>query len=80
MIMHFEKRNKRLVVFHEFGDAPEACVGGRFGARKDKNSSASSFFAPLHGLIRVSSPLQRHNPIQRDDVFFWKASLHDGKW
>ncbi len=80
--MHFEKRNKRLIIFHEFGDAPEACISGRFVARNDKNSSASSFFPPLHdwkSLIRVSSPLQRHNPIQRHNVF-WKASLHDGKW
>jgi hypothetical protein len=46
MIMHFEKRNKRLIVFNEFNLAkPEACSaqrGRRFGAGKDRNSSAVS--------------------------------------
>jgi hypothetical protein len=45
MIMHFEKRNKRLIVFNEFTLAkPEACSAqrGRFGAGKDRNSSAVS--------------------------------------
>jgi hypothetical protein len=83
--MHVEKRNKRLIIFNEFVNLamPEACSAADLVWEKTKiqvQVLSSDHCMVGKSLIRVSSPFQRHNTIQRDDVLLLEASLHDDKW
>ncbi len=77
MIMHLEKRNKRLIVFHEFGDAG-SIQRGRFGAGKDK-FKCKFFRLTIAWLEKVQSAFPRHckGTLQFKGIMcFLRAPLH----